>query len=298
MRLPPLNALRAFESAGRHESFARAATELHVSQGAVSRHIKLLEQHLGAELFRRHAQGVALTDRGRALLPELTAAFERIVRASRRVESRDNELKVISGATLAIRWLIPRLPRFQHLHPKLRVSAGLFTTCSYDEFYNGNFDLGIDCFDYKGARPRELDEVLLRREALTPVCAPSLLKASPRLLRPEDLAGHILLHPSHDHIDWEKWLRHAGLTRIDAQSGRTFDTMDMAVRAAANGLGVAIADLRLFKTELETGQIVAPFELVIREQSGYFLFCRKGRFLEPKIAALRDWLIAESESDD
>ena len=110
MRLPPLNALRAFEAAGRHQSFARAASELNVSPGAVSRHVKLLEQHLGAELFDRRAQGVVLSNRGRALLPELTAAFERIVQAARRMETRDNEVKVLSTHTLAIRWLFPRLP--------------------------------------------------------------------------------------------------------------------------------------------------------------------------------------------
>ena len=297
MRLPPLNALRAFEAAGRHQSFARAASELNVSPGAVSRHVKLLEQHLGAELFDRRAQGVVLSNRGRALLPELTAAFERIVQAARRMETRDNEVKVLSTHTLAIRWLFPRLPRFQQMHPDLRISTGLYTRCSWEEFDTGNFDLGIECFDHRDQLPDGFDETLLRREALTPVCAPSLLEAHP-LAAPDDLAGLVLLHPFHDRMDWIKWLRHAGAASIDPQSGQIFDCMDMAVRAAMNGLGVAIADLRLFRAEIETGRLVAPFDLVIREQSGYYLVCRTGRFLEPKIAAVRDWMIAEAARED
>ena len=297
MRLPPLNALRAFEAAGRHQSFARAASELNVSPGAISRHIKLLEQHLGAELFERHPQGVALSMRGRALLPELTAAFERIVHASRRIESRDNEVRVLSTHTLAIRWLFPRLPRFQQLHPKLRISASVYMRCDWEEFDAGNFDLGVECFDSRARLPDGFEETLLRRETLTPVCSPALL-ARHSLTKPEDIAGLTLLHPFRDHGDWIKWLRYAGVTGIDPTSGQVFDCMDMAVRAAMNGNGIAIADLHLFRNEIETGQLVTPFELIIREQSGYFLVCRKGRFLEPKIAAVRDWMIAEAARED
>ena len=109
MRLPPLNALRAFEAAARHESFARAASELHVSEGAVSRHVKLLEEHLGVALFRRRPRGVALTDPGRRLLPDITGSFERIAEAAARVTAADGAMKVMAPVTLGARWLVPRL---------------------------------------------------------------------------------------------------------------------------------------------------------------------------------------------
>jgi LysR family transcriptional regulator, glycine cleavage system transcriptional activator len=125
VRLPSLNALRAFEAAARHQSFARAADELHVTQGAVSRHVRLLEEELETVLFRRHARGIELTAQGRSLLPELTASFERIARAARRAAEGDRELRVASPPTLAARWLVRRLAGFRDLRPELRVTLGV-----------------------------------------------------------------------------------------------------------------------------------------------------------------------------
>jgi LysR family transcriptional regulator, glycine cleavage system transcriptional activator len=177
-RLPPLNALRAFEAAGRHQSFARAADELHVTHGAVSRHVRLLEQHLGVALFHRRAHGVELTGQGRALLPELTASFERIGLAARKVAA-DREIRVVAQPTLAARWLVPRLQRLHDLHPDLRVSLGLFLE-GYDEFYRGGFDLGFGCHETERGRPEGIEAVPLRRLVLAPVCAPALLRGAPR----------------------------------------------------------------------------------------------------------------------
>jgi LysR family glycine cleavage system transcriptional activator len=186
--------LRAFEAAARHQSFARAADELHVTQGAVSRHVRLLEDELGTVLFRRHARGIELTAQGRALLPELTASFERIARAARRAADGDRELRVASPPTLAARWLVRRLAGFRDLRPDLRVALGV--NCSYDDFFRGGFDLGIADHDMDRDRPPGLEAVLLRREALTPVCAPALLREDRGGLRePSDLERHVLLHP-------------------------------------------------------------------------------------------------------
>ena len=132
MRLPPPNALRAFEAAARHESFARAADELHVSQGAISRHVKILEDHLGVALFRRRSQGVELTPSGRTLLPELTDLFERIARVSRQIALSDGELRVAVAPTFASRWLVRRLPSFLARQPQVRVTMGLMGR--YKEF--------------------------------------------------------------------------------------------------------------------------------------------------------------------
>jgi len=295
MRLPPLNALRAFEAAARLQSFARAADELHVTQGAISRHVKLLEEHLGVTLFRRRPQGVALSEQARLLLPEITAAFERIGRAARRVADADRELRVASPPTLAARWLVRRLVHFQERHPEIRVTLGVM--CPYDDFFRGGFDLGITDYEMQREQPQGLEAVLLRRESLTPVCSPSLLNRSPGLREAADLASHVLLHPNLDRCDWRKWLRGAHLAAELAESGQAFATMEMAISAAMGGLGVAIADLDLIRDELAMGNLVAPLDLVVRDETGYFLFTEQGRFAEPKIAAFRAWLESEITSD-
>ena len=152
MRLPPLNALRAFEAAARHQSFVRAAEELHVSQGAISRHVRLLEQQLGVALFQRRAQGIELTEQGRMLLPELTASLARIARAVRQVALSDRELRVATVPTFASRWLVRRLGRYQALHPASRVTLGLLW--DFEEFFRGGFDVGIIDSRPTGRGPR------------------------------------------------------------------------------------------------------------------------------------------------
>lgn len=294
MPLPPLNALRAFEAAARHGSFVRAAAELHVTQGAVSRHIKLLEEHLGVMLFRRRPQGIALTEAGAALLPELTAAFGRIARAVRRTRAAGGEIRVIAAFTFASRWLVPRLGHLQARQPGQQVSLGVFWNKSYADFHEGGFDAGISFHDVTLPRPDDLDLIELWQEALIPVCAPELLRHGPPLAEPVDLARHALLHPTSSREDWSKWLRAAGLPELDAVAGQSFSTMEMAVGAAMGGVGVAIADLNLVREELAAGRLVAPFPLTARDGSGYLLFTEAGRFAEPNIAAFRDWLLEET----
>ncbi len=295
MRLPPLNALRAFEAAARHQSFVRAAEELNVSQGAISRHVKLLEQQLGVALFRRRAQGIELTGQGRTLLPELTASLGRIARAVRQLAEGDQELRVATVPTFAGRWLVRRLGRYQDLHPASRVTLGLMW--DYEDFFRGSFDLGITDFESDRARPERLESVLLRREAMTPVCAPRLTDGAQALRRPCDLEHHVLLHPTPDRQDWRKWLRAAGLPEERAEEGQVFETLEMAISAALGGLGVAMADRELARDELSSGRLVAPFDLTVRDDTGYFLFAERGRLGEPRIAAFRDWLLAEVAAD-
>jgi LysR family glycine cleavage system transcriptional activator len=294
MRLPPLNALRAFEAAARHENFSHAADELHVTQGAISRHIKLLEARLGAPLFRRRAQGVELTEQGRALLPVLSDCFGRIERALDLLAAEDHEIRVVAAPTVAIRWLIPSLAGFQQRYPDLRVSCGLFRK-SFEDFYEGAFDVGlVDTFEFIPPDTEGIDTQLIRREELTPVCAPAFLKASPGLTKPADLKRHHLLHSSEDRRDWSLWLRAAGLDPKDFTKGENLGTLDMALRAAVAGQGIAVGEIPLMRHELESGQLVAPFDIVAREGTGYYLFARQGRFEEPKLAAFRDWILEEA----
>jgi LysR family glycine cleavage system transcriptional activator len=297
MRLPSLNALRAFEAAARHQSFVKAADELHVTQGAVSRHVKLLEDELGVLLFRRQPRGIELTAQGRALLPELTAAFERIAQAARQISLGDRELRIGCHPTLASRWLIRHLAGFQAVRPEIRVTLGLI--CDDDDFVRDGFDLGIVHRDTELKRAATLETVLFRQEAMTPVCAPALCRGEHGLRQPEDLVRQTLLHPTTSRQDWRRWLRAAGLPeQLADQGGRVFPTLEMATAAAVGGLGVAMADLHLVREELAAGTLVAPFELTVSEGTGYFLFALRGRLEEPKLAAFRDWLQAESVTDN
>jgi LysR family glycine cleavage system transcriptional activator len=243
MRLPPLNALRAFEAAARHGSFVHAAQELHVTQGAVSRHVKLLEEHLGVTLFRRLPRGLELTAAAHKLLPKISASFEMIMEGANEATGLTYELKVIAPATLANRWLMPRLARFKQLHSEVQISVGLLRS-GWDEFYRGSFDVAISC-PGDDRILAELEEVRIRRERLTPVCAPALAAGKFPLKEPRDLKDHVLLHPNPDPYDWRKYLDLTGLSgEIDFRKGQFYETMEMAIQAAIGGLGVAIADQR------------------------------------------------------
>lgn len=297
VRLPPLNSLRAFEAAARHGSFARAAEELHVSPGAISRHVKLLEEHLAAPLFRRLPRGLELTPAAHGLLPRISAAFEMIAEAVQETTGPTRAVKIICSNTLANRWLVPRLGDFKKLHPELQVSVGVFRA-TVDELYRGNYDVGLICQRDQAVKPN-MDGVMIRRERLTPICAPALLEGKDPIREPADLKNHVLLHPDHDTEDWRAWLAKAGLSAvIDHRQGQTYETMELSVRAAVEGLGVAIADLQFVLDEIASGALVAPFESIVGDDYGYLLVCERGRLAEPGIAVLRDWLIAEAKRDE
>jgi LysR family glycine cleavage system transcriptional activator len=170
--------------------------------------------------------------------------------------------------------------------------------CTYEDFFRGEFDLGITDFERARHQPEGLEAVLLRREAMAPVCAPALIDKSPALREPADLDSRTLLHPNPDRQDWRKWLRSAGLPPEMGDGGQVFESLEMATSAATGGLGIAILDLYLIRDELASGRLVTPFDLVVSEDTGYFVFAKEGRFAEPKIAAFVDWLQAEVVADE
>ena len=293
--LPPLNAIRAFEAAARNRSFSRAANELHVTQGAISRHIKTLEQNLNCQLFLRLPQGVELTHAGEQLLPDLTASFERITRAIRQVSVSDKELKIIAAPTLAIRWLIPYLQQYQNENPDIRISTSWFKS-SYDEFFEGSFDVGIDsASSAEGGRPDGLESLYLKSESLTPVCSPEYLKSMPPITQPCDLASFNIIHSSPNRWDWRLWIENAGVDDSELKQERVFDTEEMAIRAAITGMGIAVVDINLVRSELNDGQLVAPVDIVVREGTGYYLFAKQGRFKERKIQTFIDWIVKKAQ---
>lgn len=291
MRLPPLNALRAFEAAARHGSFVRAAEELHVSSGAISRQVKILEDHLGVPLFLRHAQGLTPTDNAISLLPKLTASFESIANATAEVSAPNREIKVTSSPTFANRWLVPRLPGFRDYMPGVSIDVGTIKF-SYDEFLNSYYDCAVATF-HEPNWPVELKVERIKGEELTPLCAPSLLENND-CRSPENLDPSKLIHVATCQRDWPGWLDINNYKlNLDIKKGSTFDTGEMAIRAAVQGLGVVLMDRFLVEEELHSGQLIDMFPETTPIDNGYFFFCDRNRWNEPAISSFRKWLHLE-----
>lgn len=297
MRLPSLNALRAFEAAARHGGFTGAASELCVTRGAVSRYVKLLEQELGVTLLRRLAHGIELTSAGRSLLPVLTSAFEIIQRQVQQIASEGNDLRVVCPPTLSIRWLIPRLDQFRELHPNIRIRLTI-RFFVWRELLGGEFDLGIGC-DPSSEPPKGIEVVPLFPMIIVPACAPALLAGPVVLKEPPDLVGFTLLHESPDHHDWQAWLTAFDVQGVDPRSGADFPNLDMAVRAAVLGEGIVMGDVVLTREEFEAGQLVMPFaQMKCATDWGDFALCGPAsQWDDPKVEAFRSW-IADVAADD
>lgn len=298
MRLPPLNALRAFEAAARHEGFAGAADELCVTRGAVSRHIKVLEQHLGVALFRRMPQGIELTDAGRRFLPILTDAFERIGQGARNIARENTDLRILCPPTVSIRWLIPKLGEFRARCPDIQVRI---TTEDFESFRTSDFDLAFSAEHY-GERPADTEILPMFPMLIVPACSPKLLHGPAPLNRPEDLANFTLLHERPDRHDWRAWLKTFEVEGVDPQTGDVFPNLDMAVKAAVMGAGVVMGDVVLNRDEFQTGLLVMPFE-ELRCETDWGHFCLIGsasRWNDPKVEAFKAWVaeIAARDAED
>src|SRR3990167_5105140 len=262
--LPPLNALKVFESAPRHLSFTKAADELHVTPGAVSQQIKALEDYIGGRLFRRTKKALLLTDAAQASLPILRGAVDKLEEASRILTARGDSkrLTVSVAPSLAAKWLVPRLDRFHERMPDIEVwiSADMDVV----DFAVDDIDLAIR---YGGGRYPSLETDLLMEESILPVCSPRLLQGDHPLRTPHDLAHHPLLHdgsPDQDdtaNTNWAMWLKAAGVRDIDPQRRAKFNQSSLGIEAAVAGKGVALAKQTIALADLEAGRLVAPFDL-------------------------------------
>lgn len=293
-RLPPLNALRAFEAAARLLSFTKAAEELSITPSAISHQIRGLEAHLGVRLFRRASRSLMLTDEGQSYLPVLRDAFDAIHAATSRLATRRaaGPLTVSLLSSFAVRWLIPRLRRFQSSRPEIEVR--LSTTARPVDFRREDIDCAIR--HGRGQWPGLAADLLLA-EDLFPVCGPKLLEGRHPLKAPHDLALHSLFHIAMRRDDWRVWLNAVGIADIDPERGPVFESSDLALRAAAEGLGVAIASSALVEDDLEKGRLVAPFDVRLPTDSGYYFVVPEDRREQPKIAAFRAWLLEEVQRD-
>ncbi|WP_226051578.1 LysR substrate-binding domain-containing protein [Dickeya chrysanthemi] len=269
-RIPPLNALHAFVITARHLNFTRAAEELFVTQGAVSRQIASLEAWLGFALFQRHARGLRLTPQGSRLLPEVSEVFEQLFRVTDRVrEGRSIRMK---APTCAMRWLVSHLMMLEQSRPDLHVALTTTTEHGVD-FRHEDFDVAV-VFAPERA-PTQHDGKLFD-EVLSPVLAPHLLLAGQAALVPEQLARLTLLHPTHDQRDWKLWLKTQGISEQVMRRNQQFDTMDLAISAAIQGFGIAIADVTLVAEDLRRQRLTMPFVGTVRTGAAYYLVHRPG----------------------
>lgn len=279
--LPPLAALRCFEVAARTGSFTRAAQELCVTQGAVSRQVLLLEEFYGQALFLRQARGLVLTEAGELLAHTARSALDQIAQTTRvlrrRMETRELRFMV---PTCAMLWAMPLLMRFQARHPGFRIAVS--TTMSHDLDEN-RFDAGIV---YDRLDDERIHQRLLFAERLTPVCSPRLMTGAQALQRPVDLAHSVLLHARADHEDWRQWLDAAKLHEIDPARGLDFQTLDLSNTAAAEGYGVALGDNVIGRPAIDSGRLCAPFDVDVATGNGYFLRWEQAHAERPEISHL------------
>jgi LysR family glycine cleavage system transcriptional activator len=292
-RLPPLNALKAFEAAARHESFTRAAEELNVTQGAVSHQVKALEAELGLKLFNREPRRLVITAAGRDYLVVVRDALDLIAAGTDRLLQRQNSgvLTVSTSPNFASKWLVHRLGRFAEAHPEidLRISA----TLHHVDFAREDVDLAVRHGD--GTAPG-LDITRLCTEELFPVCSPELLRGRHALRRPADLAHNVLLHLE-NRRDWSKWLDAAGAHDAGLSRGPVLKQASMVIDAAVDGQGVALARTGLAAHDLISGRLVRPFSLALPVSYAYWIVCPKATAELPKIVTFRKWLLAEAAED-
>jgi LysR family glycine cleavage system transcriptional activator len=288
-RLPSLNGLRAFEAAARHLSFTVAASELNVTQTAVSHQIRRLEEELGIRLFVRQNRALALTPEAKDYLPGVRAAFNDLRLATDRLLRKDDDhvLTVSTLASLAAKWLLPRLATFQESHPGIDVR--ITTSPGLVDFRNGDVDAAIRYG--RGHWPGTRAEWLTADE-LFPVCSPVLLEGDKPLRCPEDLAHHTLLHSSGGYDDdWRLWLTAAGLpSNISKQPGLTFDLIFLTLQAAIDGSGVAMGRTSYVEADIAKGRLVVPFKVTLPADAGFYLVSPEAKADPPKLRAFRQWL--------
>ncbi len=289
-RLPPLNALRAFEAASRMLSFTRAAEELHVTPAAVSHRIKTLEGRLGLMLFRRENNRILLTDQGQVYVPVVRNALEMIAEGTAKLSEADasNIVNLSLLPTFAVRWLIPRLSSFQKTHPNVEVR--LSTTYRLVDFSREDFHAAIR---YGAGNWPRLKCHHLFNEELIPVCSPKLLSGRSPLRRPEDLAYFTLVHSATCPDNWRLWLTAAGVGNVDPEGGLKFDSCLLSLQAANEGLGFVVANREYVAEDLAAGRLVAPFDLLLPKDLGWHFVCSEATSGQPKIVAFREWLLGQ-----
>ncbi|PHQ69201.1 MAG: transcriptional regulator [Sneathiella sp.] len=295
--LPPLNALKAFESAGRHLSFTKAAAELNVTPAAIGHQVKALEELLGVPLFYRLTRALRLTEAGQASLPTLGQGFDKMAQAVKQMRAHcDSGVLTISvSPAFGAMWLVPRLEHFRRRHPEIEIRID--GTDRLVDLARGDADVALRYGPggYNGMRTDWLFSQLN-----TPVCSPALLNDRHPLHKLDDLRHHTLLHIDWKDADasWRMWLLAAGLRDIDPARGPRFSMENMAVQAALDGHGVALVGDILVADDLAAGRLVRPFDASLSTPLtfSYYLLSTEVSAGQPKVSAFRNWLIEEAHA--
>ena len=288
-KLPPLNALPAFEAAARHLNFSRAAEELNVTHGAVSRAIKNLEDQLGVLLFERATRSVRLTGVGEPYARAVRAALDQLAGATASATARysGTTLNVSTSDGFAGKWLVPRLYRFHRAHGDIDVRVS--TTGRLTNFLGDGIDIAIR---YGAGNYPGLTSEFLTGEEVFPVCSPRLMEGAWPLQTPADLRHHTLIHDGFP-IRWAEWLASAGVEGADPTSGITFDSATFAVESAVQGEGVVLGRTMLVSADLAAGRLVRPFGHALKSVSSFHVVYLPDALRQRKVRAFRDWLFAE-----
>jgi LysR family transcriptional regulator, glycine cleavage system transcriptional activator len=311
-RFPPLNALRAFEAAARHSSFKLAAKELHVTPGAVSHQVKLLEDHLGVQLFRRLTRALELTTEAHAMLPKVREGLDALHAAVERVRAREDmcSLTVVSPPNFAARWLVPRLSSFTAAHPNVELhiasrqsmvdTRGDSVPVVSEADTRSDSPVAMVRFGSGHYPGSHVDEVF--SAVYVPVCSPKLLKGEHPLRKPDDLRYHTLLHD--DTVieegarpSWTDWLQSVGVTDIDATRGPHFSDAALALDAAVEGMGVTLAIKPLLTTEIQAKRLVVPFDIWASTGYAYYLVTPEAQSENRALSAFRTWLLDEAKAE-
>jgi LysR family transcriptional regulator, glycine cleavage system transcriptional activator len=286
-RLPPLNAIKAFEAAARLGSFTRAAGELGVTHGAVSRQIRLLEDWLGTQLFVRTSRNAVPTQAGADLLAETGLLLDRLAAVSRRLQNHapaTGMLRVSALPTFAMRWLIPRLPEFQRDHPNLELRIVTASTPAEQ------FRMEVDAVISGPSRQPGWARNRFLGEAYLPLLSPNLMRERP-LRASVDLTRHTLLHAATRREMWLRWLAAADLPELKPDREQIFEHFYFAIQAALEGLGVIMGPVALVSDELRSGRLLAPIRDPVLKTRGYFFYAPEPMSAAPAIISIRDWLV-------
>ncbi|SEK83938.1 LysR family transcriptional regulator, glycine cleavage system transcriptional activator [Colwellia chukchiensis] len=286
-RLPPLNAIRAFEASARQLSFTRAAEELFVTQAAISHQIKALEDHLGIKLFMRKNRALLLTEDGQSYYLDIKDIFNNLHEATEKLLARGEKgaITVSMQPSFAIQWLVPRLNSFNLVHPDIDVR--IKAVDQPENSLTEDVDLAIY---YGRGRWSGIHAEQLHTEYLIPVCSPLLLTGKKPLAKISDLAGHTLLHDT-SRRDWKRWFKFVDAKASNVNHGPIFSHSAMVLQAAIHGQGVALAHSVLAKPDIDAGRLVCPFKEVLVSKNSYYIVCREQQLEIGKIAAFREWVL-------
>ncbi|MBT4520756.1 MAG: LysR family transcriptional regulator [Halieaceae bacterium] len=290
-KLPPLKALKGFESTARLCSYRKAAEELNLTHPAISHQVQALEENLGVRLFVREGRQAVLTAEGERFYPIAREALEILINGSEAIRRSANQstLRVQTYISVSLRWLSYRLPRFRVLHPTLQLQ--LLSTIQEQGFNETDADIGLI---FCSKPPQEhLHWTPLMPSKLFPVCSPKLIAGSKTALKPQDLLSYPLLTVTSEAWQWQDWFDSAGLTQVIANRSISVDSTAIALEMAMNGEGIVLVNGPFADNDLKAGRLVQPVLHCAQGLGEWGLACRRDSLDHPQIRAFTEWLVAD-----